>query len=418
MIVWLAPVALAAFALVAAPVLVHLLARRHAERVPFPAVHFVRPSRAAAVRLRAPSDLPLMLVRMTAVGAAALAVAQPVLTTRARIAGWNARTVRAVVLDTSRSMLADGNTGPRLAAAQASSAFDGREFAAADLSVGVHQALAWMESAPPARREIVVISDFQRGALDEETVRSIPPGIGVRLVRSGTVPATRSARLAPVDGWRDGRWRPLVDVDPAGTRATWTREGSQTPPSIAVIASPADQAAAGRALQAALSAGVVRSSDERRVVVMFSGAQVPAVFSPLQPIHSRWIANAALALGRGDLVRDTGGGLSSHEHDGVLIVQSRASGASATAAAVIRATIEATASPLGDPELEVATTADAELAGWAREPPPLTGLAHPGPDDSSSRWLWGLALAALAAESWLRRTSRRNAAEEVHASAA
>ena len=62
--VWLAPGAVAALVLLAGPVIVHLLARRNARRLIFPATHFVRATNAAAVRFRRPSDAGLLLIRL------------------------------------------------------------------------------------------------------------------------------------------------------------------------------------------------------------------------------------------------------------------------------------------------------------------------------------------------------------------
>ena len=57
MIHWLNPAALAGLALLALPILIHLLRTRQAERIPFPSLRFVLPSETAAVRLRLPADL-------------------------------------------------------------------------------------------------------------------------------------------------------------------------------------------------------------------------------------------------------------------------------------------------------------------------------------------------------------------------
>src|SRR6185295_10633737 len=64
---WLAPGAFIALALLAGPAIVHMLARRNARRVVFPATHFVRAAPAAAVRLRRPTDLGLLLLRLAIV---------------------------------------------------------------------------------------------------------------------------------------------------------------------------------------------------------------------------------------------------------------------------------------------------------------------------------------------------------------
>src|SRR5262245_15328446 len=75
-----------------------------ADRMLFPSLRFVRASRTAAVRLRPPSEWWLLIVRTAAVALAVCAVARPILQTKGRVTAWNARTARAVVVDTSDSM--------------------------------------------------------------------------------------------------------------------------------------------------------------------------------------------------------------------------------------------------------------------------------------------------------------------------
>ena len=104
MIAWLNPGAWVGLAVLAGPVLVHLLLRHRAARILFPSLRFVRASRTAAVRLRPPSDLLLLALRLATLGLAVVALAQPLLLAPARVAAWNARLARAVVVDVSDSM--------------------------------------------------------------------------------------------------------------------------------------------------------------------------------------------------------------------------------------------------------------------------------------------------------------------------
>src|SRR5512145_555978 len=108
---WLNPAALWALALVAGPIVVHLLRRRRAPRVEFPSLRFIRPSTATSVRLRPPADWLLLLLRCATVALASCAIAQPLLLTRSRLAAWNARFARVAVVDTSESMRAAGTAG-------------------------------------------------------------------------------------------------------------------------------------------------------------------------------------------------------------------------------------------------------------------------------------------------------------------
>ena len=101
MIGWQNVAAFALLPLVLVPVIIHLLRVHRADRVLFPSLRFVQPSRSAAVHLRLPSDWLLMALRMAAAALAICAVARPIVVTNARVNRWNARTARAVVIDTS-----------------------------------------------------------------------------------------------------------------------------------------------------------------------------------------------------------------------------------------------------------------------------------------------------------------------------
>ena len=106
--VWLAPAALLGLTAVLLPIAIHLLWRRTARRVVVPTTRFVEDGQASATRVRPPADLPLLLVRMGIVAAAALALAQPLLMTSGRERAAAATIARAVVVDISASV----DTGP------------------------------------------------------------------------------------------------------------------------------------------------------------------------------------------------------------------------------------------------------------------------------------------------------------------
>src|SRR3954468_18343885 len=100
MIRWTVPAAFTGLVLLALPVLVHMLVRRHARRIVFPTTKFLQATRAAAVRIRRPSDVGLLALRLGIVLAAVLAAAQPVLLASWRTAAWDRRGPRAVRLHT------------------------------------------------------------------------------------------------------------------------------------------------------------------------------------------------------------------------------------------------------------------------------------------------------------------------------
>ena len=195
MIGWQNPAALWALPLAAVPVIIHLLRTHHARRVAFPSIRFVPSSRTAAVRMRLPSDVLLMLLRVGIVALAIGAAAGPILLTDARIQAWDARTARAVVVDVSDSMRAPDGSGqaPERVAAEAAqaeldSAASSRRFEVRrrnEMDEALTRASRWLQASPPARREIVVISDFHHGVWQPADAASVPDGVGLRLIPVG-----------------------------------------------------------------------------------------------------------------------------------------------------------------------------------------------------------------------------------------
>src|SRR5204862_7470778 len=95
--------------------------------------------------------------------------------------------------------------------------FAGRRIETPDLADGIARAVRWLDSTAPARREIVLVSDFQRGALGGDALTAIPDPVGLRVIRAGVLPATRVATSLPVQGWRGGSWQATTTVDGVGT---------------------------------------------------------------------------------------------------------------------------------------------------------------------------------------------------------
>ena len=415
MIRFLAPWAAAGLLLLAAPVLIHMLLRRHARRVVFPATHFLVATRAAAVRLRRPSDLALLLVRLGIVAAAIAAAMQPVVITAGRVARWDTRVIRAVIVD--RSAAAGAQSDLASLAAQQTQAFRAQQFESGDVRGALSRAAAWLAAAPPGRREAVILSDFQRGTLDREDLAVLPVGTGIATIRVGTLPQSRDVRLDPVDGFRGARWQPSLRVDAASTAVTWSRVAEGSRPAWLTTSQPSDQdAAAARAVYAAMSAGVAAGDDSRRVRVRFAGAPQPPQGS--SAMRTPWIVDAALSLRDSALLRQTSATIHASEQAGALIVDTSVAATSVDAAAVVRAVVLAVRpAAIANREAEVVSVADAELAQWRREAAPVRAV--PGgaysfdAADSDARWLWAIALALLGLESWLRRRQPESRTEEV-----
>ncbi len=416
MIVWTIPAALAGLTLLIGPLLVHMLLRRHARRVLFPTTRFVHATRAAAVRFRRPADPGLLVLRMAIVAASVLAAAQPILLARWRTDRWNGRVDRAVVIDTSASM-ANPAEADRLAD-QELHAFASAKFPSADLDEAIERASQWLEHAPPARREIVVISDFQRGAIGDHSFDSVPADVGLRFIRAGTQPPTRSGSLPVVSGWREADWEPAFTLDSRGLNASWLRRGRAEPARWLSTRQPEqDEEAAKRAVAAAMSFGVPAGDDAHRVVVAFEGA---AATSRGVALERPWMLQAALALRRSELLRAAGADVAASDEGGVLQVRTNVQAASAAAPAVVRAVITAVrAVDIADTESEVVTLTEEELARWRRQPAPIDGIAERTPSDGlESRWLWAIALGLIALETRIRRARPSGVEKETHVNAA
>ncbi len=175
--------------------------RHRAEPRPFPSLRFVQPTRLASVRRKMISDWPLLVVRMAMLAAAVAALADPLWQSAARRAEWNARQARAIVVDTTPSVTGASDAARvarrSLAQREAASAFRAETFETKELADGIRRAASWLRTAPPARRELVVISDFQLGALDAAMLRDIPSHVGIRFVRTSGAPVTRTADGQP-----------------------------------------------------------------------------------------------------------------------------------------------------------------------------------------------------------------------------
>jgi hypothetical protein len=235
--IWRNPVAWFGLATLLIPVAIHLLVRHRAEPRPFPSLRFVQPTRLASVRRKMISDWPLLLIRLAMLGAAVAALADPLWQSAARRAEWNARQARAIVVDTTASVTS-AEAAP-LAQREAANAFKSERFETTQIAEGIGRAAAWLRTAPPARRELVVISDFQLGAFDAAMLRDLPPHVGIRFVRTSAAPVTRTADGQPrtqrtaASGF--ALRSPRVTLNASETAVTWTDAASPSSVEIDTI---------------------------------------------------------------------------------------------------------------------------------------------------------------------------------------
>lgn len=358
---WTNPLAALGLLALAAPVLVHVLARQRAPRLPFPTLRFVRPFHAAAIRRRALEDAALLAVRMLVIAAATAAAAGPFLVTDARRRAWDARVVRADV------------TG--------------------DVRAGLARAIAWLDAQPPGRREIVVRSTFPIGSITSADLAVIPPHIGLRFERTGVLPRTRTIRGTPVaaGGARVDR-EVTLDGDRTLTRDLSTGSASTLP---VEIAAPPDQRTAADDLLKRIAAERVPVPAEGRVArLVFGGAADPG------PVRLPWMADAAAQIVR---EAEPESDLRFGSDGSRLVVVTPASPADAWSITLVRAVLTALAPPADHPTEEIVAIDDAQLHAWTREPGAAPPPTRETIDRDDRRWLWGVVLILLGIETLMRR---------------
>jgi hypothetical protein len=434
MIAWLNPVALVGLLGVLGPILIHLLRQPRAVHVPFPSLRFVQPSRTVAARMRRISEPWLLVLRVLIVGAAALALAQPVLLTSARLAAWNARTARAVVLDTSRSMEAPAVAAPARAAAdaEAGAAFVSTLVEGDDLSATVARAVAWLHAAPPARREVVVISDFQVGSLSGAVPTVVPESFGLRLVPVG-VPATGLTFTGMTRFGSGARQDVRLTMD--ATEVTWN-EADASRAGLRFL--PEQVAGTDPLVRAVTAAGAPAGSVEQPIAIAFATADVPAAM----PIEAGWMLNTAVLMARdAELLRAAAASDAPTQWTGddrwlemartrdgrpavraaaagvELIVQVAAAPGDYLSAAALRSALHARHGSVSSAFAgeEVVRLSAADLSALNREAQDVSREAVLRVERSDARWVWLAVLLLLALETWMRRPRAIGQAEAARA---
>lgn len=397
MVAWLYPAALFGLAAIAAPVVIHLLRRQRARVMVVPTVRFIPATNESAVRLRRLSDISLLVVRMAIVACAALALARPLLLSEARLATWGERTARAVVVDSG------GNGDPAAledaAAAEAKSSDYSVVIRAVDLPSGIARASAWLSGAPPARREVVVLSDFAHGALTTSDTSHVPASAGLRFVRIAGQPSSPpTTRVLDESGVREQR----TELEGETTAVHLSRP---QPPVFDGLRLLTEDAAAAR-LRAVISrAGAQAPDPQRPVAVAFGPASTSVPPAGLQP----WMVDA------GQRLLSSGLPLSLSSDARELLVRTDAPADSLAAAETAGAALDALMDAARRRASEVERIPQTALDAWSR-PSSAPGIEEwRQSDDSDGRWLWAAALVLLAVEAMLRRSTRSAAVEHANA---
>lgn len=401
MIRFVATAALAGLVMALGPLLIHLLQRRQARWAVVPTVRFVPPVSHSSLRLRTPDDVLLLVLRTAAIVAAVLALAGPIVLTQARSAAWNDRIVRAVVVDTSASAAAARDD------ARVSSALDGayvsRRFDADRVREGLGRAAGWLDSAPPGRREVVVVSDLQAGSLNAADLAALPGGTGIRFERLQMSPQPGESGVEYYNGVPHRR---EVRLDGWTTALTLSRAEANGP-SLRIEDTSAGQAARLEGIVRA--AGAVSSRPDASVVVRFGRVDEGA-------------ATTGNAAARGALLRLlqdeqlAGVPFSARTEGNAVLVTTTADPDSFEAATLVHAAVGSWRDPAGYVEAERELIPDQTLQGWTREAAPADPSAWRQADQTDARWFWALALLCLGVEWVIRR--RGPVVAESHARAA
>ena len=403
MIAWLNPGALPLIALAALPIVIHLLLRRRARVVPFPTVRFIVPSDRSAVRLRRPSDVLLLALRVAIVSCAAIAVARPLLLTDGRREAWATRTTRAIVVDTSASV--DAGRASETATAERRDAVTARRFDAPRLSDGIARAAAWLSSAEPGQREIVVVSDFQQGTLGAEAFAAVPKEIGLRMVPVGNDGRGEVTFDVPAVFYEGEAWARSVTVAENSSSATLTRAASGG------LTVAADEQVRARLLGALAAAGAVAPAADQPIEMTFgTGTESSATAWPnegwMRDAARRWFASR---LPAGVAVRASA-------RDKTLVLGVDTPADSLAAAQITQAALNARLDRRAVAEREPARIPAGVLAQWTRAPAPPGADAWPRSRDSDGRWLWLAVLGLMGLEMWVRRAHQpRAVVTEAHA---
>jgi len=425
--IWLHPLAWWTAAAIAVPILVHLLARRRAERIPFPTLRFIQPTRLPAMRRRAIEDLALLAIRSAIVIFAVAAFAGPLLVTSVRQAGWQARLVRAVVVAQPPGSPTADASQPVLAA---------REFETRELPEGIRRAVAWLETAPPARRELVVAAPLTIGSLSGTDVAAVPRDVGIRFVRVGNLPAVRRVEASPLV-FATSELRRMVTLDGAATRVHEERGSAAAGWPIEIVVPPPLQRTADAALAAVLSLGVrVPPPDRGARLVFLDGPDIGAAGSATA-IHVAWIGDAVARIARDAALQEEAARVPNGLADGPVarppwyVIARAADGRPLVAAAassdkllvvstaragdlLVPTLLRAVAVGLAPAEdlsaAEILPIADSQLRAWSRSPGPPLAPRPENVERDDRRWLWGAVLLLLGVETVLRRSRRDLAA--------
>jgi hypothetical protein len=397
--IWLTPWAWLGLAAIAVPIVVHLIGRRRPTHLAFPTLRFLPETRLAIRPRRRIHDPWLLALRIAIVTAAVAALAGP----RLFFGRASATVARAIVVDISTSMsrpTVDGRearTDARERAERLASEAQTSEIVeAGHLPSGLDDALGWL-GRQEGRRELVVISDFQAGAITEIDAGRVPAAYGFRIERVRMPPAGRVAAGAVHLG--DAVVDVSLDLDPTATTASWTEraaEGVRVPVELIEPVPEAWKAAARAATTMGAAAGPA-TRQIRVAATVPAGPPTPAapwMFAAIEAAHRAWGA----APDEADRLRFA------ITSPSALVAVVDPSTDALRVARLLRALAQAAVDRPPVAELETAEIPEATTQAWAREPGAPAGRGTDS-DASDARWVWAVVLILLGVE-WLVRRHR------------
>lgn len=374
---WAQPWAWLGLAGLAVPFAIHLLARHQAVRALFPTLRFIDASELNAIKRQRVTDIPLMLVRMLMIALAVAAIAGPRLGAAAVAADVDPAHV--TVYDMTASA-ASGRSDSFVSMRRRA------HVRTESLPEGIRAAAAWAVSQP-GERQITVVSDFQRGSLDESAIGLVPKGVGLRFERV-------KSTLSPLPAG--------FSIGENGVRMAWPVPAPTPLQAIQVVAGT-EQADADRMLAAVLTVTPVPETpvgiDRHNAVFVFPKAtDREDMIRRITPIDEAWMFAAVKTL-LARWPKQVRVGVAEPQLSQLIVIFDAAP-ASLDAAEAVASVASELNNVVRPSEREPRTIADDQLKQWER-PAESAVLEREG--EPQGRWLWIGVLALLAVETWMRR---------------
>ena len=414
---WQAPWTWLGLAVVALPVMIHLLGRGTARRQRFPTLRFFGAARPLPTRYTRLHDRLLLAVRAAILVAAVAALARPLFFAARRVTDSSAALARAVIVDTSTSMQRMTSTGERaidvatrLGQSLADSATVGIVLRTARPAGAIAGAVAWL-GRQMGRGEVAIVSDFQAGAIDSVDLAAIPRNVGVHPVAIRDLRASAAGDVLQVQtAVGSGTVIAHVALAHDRTDVEWTQNPAvpgEERNHLRLLTGPAETFAANATRDAAATIAVPLPLDSnRQIAIVHPNYQDRAsLLQRAKPLAAAWMADLVARLGVDSMPVAVADG------DQLLLFPRDEPGslASVILLASVRRALSL-APPM--PELDPSTIADSTLTAWQRAPMERNA---PGPvaDLSDGRWLWAAALVLLALEWLMRRGAEPGGIDEV-----